>query len=119
MYTDPYCIPGNWIDTEWVLKNISGDYKVIIVGDASMDPSELLGRSYYNYGARTEVTGMEWLKRFQSKYENMVWLNPIVEIEWRSSFWMQTYNIINNEFDMYPLTVNDLERALKKLIAAR
>ena len=48
LYTDPYCMPGKWVDTEWVLNNISSDYKVIIVGDASMDPSELMGRSYYN-----------------------------------------------------------------------
>ncbi len=119
LYTTPYCIPGEWIDTEWILKNISGDYKVIIVGDASMDPSELLGRSYYSYGARTEVTGMEWLKRFQNKYENIVWLNPIVDLGWRSSFWRETYNIIDNEFDMYPLTVSNLEKALKKLIAGK
>lgn len=119
LYTDPYCIPGNWIDTEWVLNNISSEYKVIIVGDASMDPSELLGRSYYDYGARTEVTGMEWLKRFQHKYEKMVWLNPIVEMGWRSGYWRQTYNMISDEFDMYPLTVANLEKALKKLIVAK
>ncbi len=119
LYTDPYCIPGRWIDTEWVLNNLSSEYKVIIVGDASMDPHELLGRSYYNYGARTEVTGMEWLKRFKEKYKKIVWLNPIVDIAWRSSFWMQTYNIIKDEFDMYPLTVKDLEKALKKLIVSK
>ena len=119
LYTDPYCIPGQWIDTNWVLDNLSSEYKVIIVGDASMDPSELLGRSYYNYGARTEVTGMEWLKRFQAKYSHMVWLNPIVDMGWRSAFWRQTYDIIDKEFDMYPLTISHLEQALKKLIAAK
>jgi len=119
LYTDPYCIPGNWVDTDWVLKNISSEYKVIVVGDASMDPSELLGRSYYNYGARTEVTGMEWLKRFQKKYEKMIWLNPIVDTQWRSGFWMQTYNTIQEEFDMYPLTIKDLEVGLKKLLVTK
>ncbi len=119
LYTDPYCIPGQWIDTNWVLDNLSSEYKVIIVGDASMDPSELLGRSYYSYGARTEVTGMEWLKRFQAKYSHMVWLNPIVDMGWRSAFWRQTYDIIDKEFDMYPLTISHLEQALKKLIAAK
>jgi len=62
---------------------------------------------------------MEWLKRFQNKYEKMVWLNPIVEMGWRSGFWRQTYNTINDQFDMYPLTIADLERALKKLIVAK
>ena len=117
LYTDPYCIPGQWIDTQWVLDNLNSEYKVIIVGDASMDPSELLGRSYYSYGARTDVTGMEWLKRFQARYPHMVWLNPIDNLQWRSDFWRQTYDIIDKEFDMYPLTVNHLEEALKKLIS--
>ena len=117
LYTDPYCIPGQWIDTQWVLDNLNSEYKVIIVGDASMDPSELLGRSYYSYGARTDVTGMEWLKRFQARYPHMVWLNPIDNLQWRSDFWRQTYDIIDKEFDMYPLTVIHVEEALKKLVS--
>ncbi len=116
LYTDPYCMPGKWVDTEWVLNNISSDYKVIIVGDASMDPSELMGRSYYNYGARTDVPGIEWLHKFKNKYDKIVWLNPIVDTQWRTAYWLQTYNIIKEEFDMYPLTVKSLEKALKKLI---
>jgi len=116
LYTDPYCIPGKWVETEWVLNNISSDYKVIIVGDASMDPSELVGRSYYNYGARTETPGIEWLNKFKRRYKKIVWLNPIVDTQWRTAYWLQTYNIIKEEFDMYPLTVKSLEKALKKLI---
>jgi len=119
LYTDPYCMPGKWVDTEWVLKNIGSDYKVIIVGDASMDPSELMGRSYYNYGARTDVPGIEWLHKFKNKYEKIVWLNPIVDTQWRTAYWLQTYNIIKEEFDMYPLTVNSLEKALKKLLVSK
>jgi len=116
LYTDPYCIPGKWVETEWVLNNISSDYKVIIVGDASMDPSELVGKSYYNYGARTETPGIEWLNKFKKKYKKLVWLNPIVDTQWRTAYWLQTYNIIKENFDMYPLTVKSLEKALKKLI---
>ncbi|MBR5468481.1 MAG: VWA domain-containing protein [Firmicutes bacterium] len=116
LYTDPYCIPGKWVETEWVLNNISSDYKVIIVGDASMDPSELVGRSYYNYGARTETPGIEWLNKFKKRYKKIVWLNPIVDTQWRTAYWLQTYNIIKEEFDMYPLTVKSLEKALKKLL---
>lgn len=119
LYTDPTLYPGKWVETDWVLNNISDDYKVIIVGDASMDPSELYGHSYYNYGARTDVPGIEYLKRFKEKYKHLVWLNPIVEIGWRSSYWMETYNAIKNEFDMYPLTVESLDKAIKKLMVSR
>ena len=120
LYTDPTLYPGKWVETDWVLKNIGSDYKVIIVGDASMDPSELYGRSYYNYGARTDVPGIEYLKKFKGRYKHIVWLNPMVETGvWRTSYWMETYNIIKSEFDMYPLTVEALDKAIKKLMVAK
>ncbi|MCI1958553.1 MAG: VWA domain-containing protein [Clostridia bacterium] len=119
LYTDPTLYPGKWVKTQWVLKNISADYKVIIVGDASMDPSELYGHSYYNYGARTDTPGIEYLKMFKQKYKHLVWLNPIVKMGWRSSYWTETYNAIKSEFDMYPLTVEALDMAIKKLMVAK
>lgn len=119
LYKDPYCMYGNWVDTEWVLNNISSEYKVIIVGDASMEPSELFGSSYYNYGARNENTGISYLRRFKAKYKHLVWLNPIVEMGWRSGYWRETYDAIDREFDMYPLTVESLDRAIKKLMVAK
>lgn len=110
---------GNWVETDWVLKNIPSDYKVIIVGDASMEPSELFGSSYYNYGARNETPGIEYLKRFKEKYKHLVWLNPIVDLGWRTGYWRQTYDAIKAEFDMYPLTVASLDKAIKKLMVSK
>ena len=37
----PECENGDWVDTEWMFRNIDSDYKVIIVGDAAMAPEEL------------------------------------------------------------------------------
>ena len=119
LYKDPYCMYGNWVETDWVLKNIPSDYKVIIVGDASMEPSELFGSSYYNYGARNETPGIEYLKRFKEKYKHLVWLNPIVDLGWRTGYWRQTYDAIKAEFDMYPLTVASLDKAIKKLMVSK
>ena len=118
IYTDPRLYPRSVIPTEWILKNISSEYKVIIVGDAQMEPSELLDGSYYSYGVRDETPGIEWLNRFRDKYDHMVWLNPSERPYW-GGWWAKTYDIINRDFDMYRLTLEDLNVALKKLMAAR
>ena len=36
LYKTPECENGEWIDTEWMFRNLDSDYKVIIVGDAAM-----------------------------------------------------------------------------------
>ncbi|NLK37685.1 MAG: VWA domain-containing protein [Epulopiscium sp.] len=118
VYTDPTLRYNETIDTNWILNNLSSEYKVIIVGDAMMEPSELLEGSYYNYGVRDEIPGIEWLTRFKEKYPHIVWLNPAKRPSW-SNYWSRTYDILNKEFHMYPLTIENLEQALKKLLVAR
>lgn len=118
IFTEPTMRPRFAIDTNWILQNISSEYKVIIVGDAMMEPSELLYGSTYHYGARDEIAGIEWLTRFKEKYPHLVWLNPANRPAW-SGYWSQTYDIINKDFDMYKLSVLELEAALKKLLVAR
>lgn len=106
--------------TQWIINNLSRDYKVIVVGDASMAPSELTwvgGSSYYNrYNAET---GLTWLNRFHNRFEKMVWFNPIPEAMWEYDYGYQTIEMIRNTVDMYQLTVEGLGRGLKKLVSAR
>ncbi|WP_286030195.1 vWA domain-containing protein [Anaerotignum lactatifermentans] len=118
IYTDPQLRPKSVIPTEWILKNLSSEYKVIIVGDAQMEPSELLDPSYYNYGARDNITGIEWLTRFREKYPHLVWLNPSERPYW-GGWWAKTYDIIRKDFDMYDLSIDGLNAALKKLMVNR
>lgn len=118
VFKDPRMRPGSAIPTEWILRNISSEYKVIIVGDAQMEPSELLNSSYYSYGARDDVPGIEWLNRFREKYPHIVWLNPSERPYW-GGWWAKTYDIIHKDFDMYRLTLEDLNSALKKLMVNR
>ena len=120
LYTGPRCVYGESVQTQWVINNLSRDYKVIVVGDASMAPSELTwvgGSSYYNrYNAET---GLTWLNRFHSRFEKMVWFNPIPEAMWEYDYGYQTIEMIRNTVDMYQLTVEGLGRGLKKLVSAR
>ena len=55
--------------TQWIINNLSRDYKVIVVGGRLHGPpSELTwvgGSSYYNrYNAET---GLTWLNRFHNR----------------------------------------------------
>lgn len=119
LYNTPACSFRDYTDTDWVLRNLSPDYKVIIVGDAMMDPSELLGSSYYGYGGRDSVRGMDWLQKIKNRFEKIVWITPTRMRYMPGSFWRKSYDVISKEFDMYTLTVSDLERAFQKLMSAR
>ena len=120
LYTGPRCVYGESVPTQWIINNLSREYKVIVVGDASMAPSELTwigGSSYYNrYNAET---GLTWLNRFHTRFDKMVWFNPIPEAMWEYDYGYQTIEMIRQAVDMYPLTVEGLGRGLKKLVSAR
>ncbi|MCB2293360.1 VWA domain-containing protein [Clostridium algoriphilum] len=119
IYADPTMNSEQAIDTNWIFHNISSEYKVIIVGDAMMEPSELTRDNYYNYGGVTDkMSPMNWLTRLKEKYKHIVWLNPIVRPIYYSSLY-ETYDILEKEFDMYKLSVKGLEMALKKLLVSR
>ena len=114
LYTDPTIDFKKFIKTDWVLKNIPSDYKVIIVGDAFMAMEELNVRSYYSFDFSDPTPGIEWLKRFKKKYSHIVWLNPSYNsmVNIRSD----SRAVIEDIFPMYPLTQQGLTAGLKKLL---
>lgn len=117
LYTDPKCRYGDWVDTQWVLNNLDSDYKVIFVGDATMAPSELhsrYGNSYYSL--RNEEPGINWLMRIKRKYKKHIWLNPIRESEWEWVYGHKTLQDIKKIFPMFELTLDGLDKAIKKLL---
>lgn len=100
------------VPTAKLFSDYDSDWRVILVGDASMSPYELLSR----YGAiyyyhRNEIPGIEWLKRLDDHFRRIVWLNPMREEHW----WAQSINIVKSVFPMYPLTINGLEEAVTEL----
>ena len=105
LYTDPRCMYSESVQTQWVINNLSREYKVIVVGDAAMAPSEL--------------TWIGWLNRFHNRFEKMVWFNPIPESMWEYDYGWQTIQMIGSVVDMYQLTIEGLARGLKKLVSAR
>ena len=91
------------------------DYRVIVVGDASMAPYELRSAGgsveYMN-----DEAGEVWLLRLRQHFDKTAWLNPEEENYWH---YTQTISLIKQIFDdhMYPMTlkgVEDLTRYLSR-----
>lgn len=116
LFTTPKCTWDQKISTDWVLKNLKPDYKVMIVGDASMAPSELLeqgGSSDYSH--QNEKTGIYWLEAFRERFPASVWMNPLHEKLWDYDYSSYTIQLIRERFPMFQLTAKGLEAAIKEL----
>ncbi|MEQ8747642.1 VWA domain-containing protein [Pyruvatibacter sp.] len=96
-----------------VLHKYPSDYKVIIVGDASMSPYEITyaGGSVEHWN---EEPGGVWLERLQQVYENVVWLNPVAERHWEYTPSIEIMRQIIGD-RMFPLTLDGLDRAMREL----
>ncbi len=117
LYTDPTCRRGRWVDTEWVMKNYGSDYKLIIVGDGSMAPIELMSKGGNNaVGLYNKTPGIDWLERLKKFYKNNIWLNPVPKRDWPYSYGYFTIKRIMQTFPMYDLTLDGLEKGIKKLL---
>ena len=116
LYTHPSLRWDSEVPTEWVLQNLDASYKVIIVGDAAMNPYELV-EAHYQWGRREYgPSGLEWLKRLQSQYPYLIWLNP-EPLPAQLDFWSQTHLRLAKMFHMYDLSAEGLEQGMKRLMA--
>jgi len=101
------------INTWDLLHKYGSDYKVIIVGDASMSPFEITAPGgsvdFFN-----EEPGAVWMKRLTDTYEKVVWLNPV-----KQNYWEYTHSIrlVSQlvQGRIYPLTLAGLEEAVRYL----
>lgn len=101
------------IPTFSVLNKYNGDYKCVIVGDASMSPWELV----YPNGSvehNNDEPGLLWLSRVKAKYPFTVWLNPVPRDEWK---WTESIGMLNDfyEGNMFPLTLSGIKDAILTL----
>jgi uncharacterized protein with von Willebrand factor type A (vWA) domain len=85
---------------------------LIIVGDASMAPSELLSENgALDWFERSGTPGLVWLHRLRSQFTRCVWLNPMPPAHWRG----YTVELVMRLFPMFPLTLAGLEQAIDHL----
>ncbi len=96
-----------------IINKFSSDYKVIVVGDATMAPYEIT-----NAGGSIEHWNEEpshvWIKRLSDHFENMAWLNPVPDDHWD---YTSSICILRDLFEnrMYPLTLKGLEEGMAEL----
>lgn len=117
VFKTPSCRWPERVNTEWLLHNLKEEYKVIIVGDATMGPYELMavdGNIDYYHG--NERPGIEWLRLIKKRYPATIWLNPLHSKLWTSYYASRTLRIIKEELPMYHLSVTGLEAGIKELL---
>ncbi len=114
LYKTPECENGDWIDTDWMFRNLDSDYKVIIVGDAAMAPEELYSDTGNYRGPNGGLSGYEWLKLVKRHYKKVVWLNP--KMAPGHAPWREAETAVKGLFPMYKLTVDGLNQAMTKLM---
>lgn len=114
LYKTPECENGDWIDTEWMFRNLDSDYKVIIVGDAAMAPEELYSVTGNYRGPNGGLSGMDWLQLMKKHYKKIVWMNP--KMAPGNAPWREAETAIKNMLPMYKLTVDGLNQAMVRLM---
>jgi hypothetical protein len=102
------------IPTFDVLHKYGPDYKLIVVGDATMSPYEILqpGGSVEHWN---EETGAIWMQRLLKTYKHALWINPTPAEHWP---WTQSIKIVRELMDdrMVPMTPSGLEEGMRILM---
>ena len=96
-----------------VLHTYPSDYKLVLVGDASMSPYELSypGGSVEHWN---DEPGQVWLRRLVEVYPSAIWLNPEPAGHWDYTHSIKLVRDIMG-LRMFPLTLDGLERGMKLL----
>jgi len=96
-----------------VLRTYGPDYRLILVGDASMSPYEITmpGGSVEHWN---EEPGRVWLDRLTSHFRRAAWLNPTPERSWS---YVQSITITRQlmEGRMFPLTPDGIDAMTREL----
>ena len=101
------------IGTVEVMRTYGTDYKLILVGDATLSPYEITqpGGSVEHWNAEP---GRVWLERLIKHYPKFAWINPQPQARWRhTSSIAMTREIVEGR--MYPLTLAGLDEAIGAL----
>ena len=99
--------------TERVLRTYGHDYRVILVGDATMSPYEILqpGGSIEHWNRES---GALWMQRLCAAFPRLVWLNPQSEARWEHSPSVRIARELVGQ-RMFPLTIAGLDLAISEL----
>jgi uncharacterized protein len=98
------------VGTVEVMRTYGTDYKLILVGDATMSPYEITqaGGSVEHWNSEA---GSVWLQRLIRHFRKFAWINPQPQSRWRHTASVEmTREILEGR--MYPLTLAGLDDAI-------
>ncbi|PKL39152.1 MAG: VWA containing CoxE family protein [Spirochaetae bacterium HGW-Spirochaetae-1] len=105
------------VSTMDFLKSEDPDYKVIIVGDGEMAPSELTWvNGAIDYWYYNEIPGIIWLQKLKDHFKNVIWLNPLPARSWN---YVHTIKMIREIFPMFELTLDGIDEGVKYLMTGK
>src|SRR3984893_2249537 len=101
------------VGTVEVMRTYASDYKLILVGDATMSPYEITtaGGAIEHWN---QEPGSVWLQRLLKAYPKFVWINPQPQVAWRHTASVEMIREML-EGRMYPLTLSGLDDAIDAL----
>jgi uncharacterized protein with von Willebrand factor type A (vWA) domain len=101
------------VGTVEVMRTYASDYKLILVGDATMSPYEITaaGGAIEHWN---QEPGSVWLQRLLKAYPKFVWINPQPQGRWRHTASVEMIREML-EGRMYPLTLSGLDDAIDAL----
>ncbi len=98
------------------LARMDPETRVIVVGDASMAPYELMSRDgSIHVQDRSGRPSIECLRLLVRLFPHSVWLNPVPAAMWH---YTRTIVMIRQIFPMFELSIDGLEKAVQHLMAA-
>lgn len=96
------------------LVRLDPETRLIIVGDASMAPYELMATDgSIHLEERSGAPSLECLKFLSAAFRHSVWLNPVPASMWD---YTRTIGVIGGIFPMFELTIDGLEQAVTQLM---
>ena len=96
-----------------LIRTYDRSYRIVLVGDASMSPYEIEkeGGSVERWN---DEPGEVWLRRLFEAYPRAVWLNPVLEKYWTGTASIEMIRRISED-RMFPLTLDGVDRAMRRL----
>jgi uncharacterized protein len=103
------------VEIPTLLEMVHQKWKLVVVGDASMAPGEMLSVGPWGSSWRRPdggpMRGLDWLVTLAERFERSVWLNPDPPSYWVGG----TVEIIAQVFQMHTLTLDGLTEAIAYL----
>ena len=104
---------SNLRSTDDILRQFKKDTKVIIIGDASMSPYEIVypGGSLEHWN---EKPGSYWIEKIVNNFNKVIWLNPEKKENWEYSQSTKMLKELSNHL-MFELNISGIESGMKEL----